>query len=493
MTNRTARPPNIILFLPDQMRGDCFGAAGHPVVQTPNIDELAAKGVRFRNAFSPSPLCVPARAQILSGRWGHETGNRWDNRSWKYRTETPIDADGVILDPDVLTLGHALTQAGYVTGTIGKCHFYPRLNPLGFMVREDGQSSGCVPAADDAYLRFLQEQDCADLWLDGFGKLSQVDPNPVRPGQDRSYRLLPYVSSLPRDLQFTQWCGDRTLAFLERFAEERPVFVQVGFHAPHDPYCVSPPDDSRYDWRSIDLPPLPDNPGDFPSWRWKGEAYGMIDPGDPVPDEEMKRNWAHYLANIAFVDEQVGRVIDMLQRKGLYDNTLLIFASDHGDHMGQHYRYGKSTFFEESIHVPMVCSGGAVTRRGVADELVTLMDLFPTILNAAGCDVPDDLRDSQPLDLVDGSPAAGRTFVFGELGEGERAQYMVRSATHKYIRHPAQRAEEFFDLAADPLELRNLAGAGCAELERMRSELDSWCAESRPRFYVSDFLEPERA
>lgn len=461
--NKQTKRLNFVFFLVDQMRADCFGKAGHDLVKTPNLDKLCEEGIMFSNAFSPSPICVPARSQIMTGRWGHETGNRWGNSSWCYRTNTPLaDNNGVILDPEVTTLPEILTLEGYMTAAIGKCHYYPRDNMYGFLYRENGQSTGKYINNNDCYWKYLDEAGYDSLHMDSFG--APTGYHDKRPGEEEVCRIVPYITQMPAEHQFTTWCGKRAIKFLEDKTVDRPFFLQIGFHAPHDPYCVSKPYDQLYDWQDIELPEQPEDITQFPSWLYNGEKYGKIDPQNPeLSEEEMKKNWAYYLANITFIDEQIGKVVNYLKKTNQYNNTFFIFTSDHGDHMGQHYSYGKSTMMEESIHIPLVIAGQPVKRRGKSDQLVTLMDLYPTILNLIDLnlfEMPDDLRDAYTINLTNDDILDNddnRKNVFGELGEGEDRQYMVRSKTHKYIYHPAQKEEEFFNLIEDPGELKNLA------------------------------------
>lgn len=467
--------PNIVLFLPDQMRGDCFGKAGHPLVKTPNLDKLSEEGIIFDNAFSPSPICVPARSQLLCGRWGHETGNRWLNQSWRYRfDESPLAGNnGVMLDPEIPTFPELLTNAGYMTAAFGKCHFFPRGNMYGFLHRVNGQATGKYPE-DDEYRQYLKEHGLEHLRLDSYGATNGFYY--PRDGEDFNCKILSYISKMPAEHQFTPWCAERGIKFLKTLTPERPFFIQLGFHAPHDPYCVSKSYDEIYDWQEIELPDQVEDINQFPSWLYKGDQNGKINPNNPqLSEEEMKKNWAYYLANITFIDKQVGKVVNYLKKIGQYKNTIFIFTSDHGDHMGQHYGYGKTTMLEESIHIPLVIAGEPVKRSGRTDELISLMDLFPTILKIAGVDIPGDLRDAYPIDLDDDLKAEDNTtkrnYIFGELGEGENRQYMVRSMTHKYIYHPEQEAEEFFDLVNDPEELINLVEQNNSKKPETMNEL----------------------
>lgn len=496
------KQPNILLILVDQMRADCTGYAGHPVVRTPSIDALAARGTWFANAFSTSPLCVPARAQLLTGRWGHETANRFHNDSWRYRESDPVADNGVIVDPQVATGPELLTLGGYATAAIGKCHYYPRLNPYGFTHRENGQATGRYMDEDDEYLAFLRNRGYEHLHMDSFG----VPPdgyNAKRPNDSRTPRILPYVCDLPAELQFTRWCTDRSIEFLKRHQSPRPFFLQVGYHAPHDPYCVSPPYDKLYDVDDM-RPPfgVSEAVQGQPSFQYSGDRYSKGSMIGELTEEEHRLNWAYYLANVTFIDEQVGRLLVQLDEQGLAENTIVIFTSDHGDHMGDHGLYGKSTFWEESIRVPLVIAGpgsdssasgaGAspeVHGRGVStdagprrsDDLVTLMDLFPTTLAVAGLEIPDDLRDAEPLLPRGAARSNHRRYIFGELGEGTNIRYMVRSRDFKYIVHPAQGAEELYDLAADPNELSNLLENprdSHGVIRELRGELKRWIASA---------------
>ncbi|MBI3986923.1 MAG: sulfatase-like hydrolase/transferase [Lentisphaerae bacterium] len=471
------KPVNIILILADSLRMDALGCYGNPLAVTPHMDALAAGGVRFETCYATSPLCVPSRAQILSGRHNHETGNL-ENPAWQYHTASPVEVDGVCLAADVATLPALLAERDYVTAHLGKNHFYPRHNRMGFQHMEQCDFYGRhVYELDDYYL-FLKRHGYAHLFRDAFGR---VDAPGGACGVRRAEfglvdRLCPYVSKLPADFQATPWLGARARDFIRAAPSGAPFFLTVSFYAPHDPYCVSAPHDTLIDPAALALPPLP--AAEQPGALYRGEQSLRV----ALPETIWRKNVAHYLANCALIDREVGGIVEALRAQGRYEESLIILTSDHGDTLGEHHIWGKGLLYEDCVRVPLIVHhGGGRIARGRSPEIATLSDLFPTILAQAGGAPPTDTRlAGRALNLANPPGAPDDRTVIGELGGPEQRQYFIRQGDWKLIHIDGPQAFELYDLGRDPRELDNQAAARPAMVQALRTPLDAWLAAEQP-------------
>jgi arylsulfatase A-like enzyme len=473
-------PPNILLLFSDEIRADALGCAGHPLVRTPHLDQLAARGVRFSRAYSTSPLCTPARAQVMTGLpcWRSEVWGLSDRFS-----------------PLIDTFAHRLTDAGYFTGVAGKMHLKPCSDggnirePRGF---RHMQLSEEVPRLDDLdlddYSLYLREHGY------DVGKYTHGRRSP-------DHSLMGYraqTSPLPEAHFDTTWTADRTIDMLERAATgTAPFCIWSSFVKPHFP-CELPSD-----W------PCPYDPADVlldPSWdpapTPDAEPFAVIREAQRtaastgwLEERTLREFAAYYFANITLMDRHIGRVLAALERLGLAENTLVIFTADHGEHLGARSMLGKADFYEESAAIPFIAAGAGVAGAGRVDSsLITLEDLPATFTDLAGAPplrgaVGQSLR---PL-LANASDTTWRSNIYSVLGglfhfEQHNAQAAVTTDRWKYMYAFAGGHEKLFDLHADPHELKDLAGTTdgrtrCAELQR---RLADWFAENGAAFLTVD-------
>lgn len=430
----TEKRPNLVLLMADQMRGDCLGIAGHPDVQTPYLDSLAANGVRYPNAYSSCPTCVPARAVLHTGLSQRHTGRVGyaDRVDWNYGC----------------TMAGELTKAGYYTQCVGKMHVHPLRNYLGFSNVElhDGYLHEYrFPPVDyhenqlvaDDYFYWLKnelgvEADVTDTGLDCNGWVA---------------RPWPYAEKYHP----TNWVTTRSIDFLRRRDPRQPFFLMASYVRPHAP-CDAP--QYYFDlYRDKDLrPPLTGDWDDTAALQTLGRCYnGMTGPLDEVQRRQML---VGYYACITHLDHQIGRLLLALNENKLLDNTIILFCSDHGDMMGDHALIQKARPYQGSIQVPMILSGpadwiGAPGR--VDDSLVELRDVMPTLLDFAGAKLPPHL-DGQSL-----RHGVARTTLHGEhiYNRGDASTQFIVTKTDKYIWFNQTGAEQYFDLVADPGERHN--------------------------------------
>ncbi|HKJ90974.1 MAG TPA: arylsulfatase, partial [Oceanipulchritudo sp.] len=411
--------PNILFIISDQFRGDCLGCSGHPVVETPHLDQLAAEGAVFRKAYSPCPSCVPARRCLMTGKTPAGAGfvGYRDNEPWDYRT----------------TLAGELTRGGYQTINIGKTHFYPERLHLGFE-------------------RLITFPGDYEEWLARRG----IEGGRLSHGVDRnSWMARPH--SLPEHLSEEVWTVNKAERFLEKRDPTRPFFMCLSFNGPHPPWC--PPEVYYNRYSSMDLPePVV---GDWAKVHevpvtdvnaWQGK----------LAEPALHRARAAYFGYIAFIDAQIGRFMASLKRAGC-SNTWVIFCSDHGEMLGDHHLWRKTYAYEPSARIPFIIrppAGELLFQDGVRDELVGLEDVMPTLLDIAGLSIPEEVEGRSILALADGS-ISPRSHYHGEHSPcytRENAHQFLTDGRWKYIWNPVTGAERLFDLKEDPAECRDLAG-----------------------------------
>ncbi len=446
------RRPNIVLFMTDQQRGDCLGIDGHPVLQTPYLDHLAASGVRFRRAYTACPVCVPARRTLMTG-------------------QTPAH-HGVVMNYDTAlqgpTLPGELSKAGYQTHLVGKLHLWPKRKLYGFMSADWDDS----PGTGGDYQRWLEEQGI----------------RAPRPGFSHGANQNGWVSRpwhLEERLHFTNWCADKAMEFLDRRDPTVPFFLKVSFHQPHQP-CTPPA--AYYDrYMNMDLPAPP--VGDW------ARVFDRPQIGQAVTSwrtaltpAQQKQYQAGYYGCVNHIDDQIGRVLDNLPR-----NTVILFVSDHGDMLGDHQWIRKRSAFEGSARIPFLANFPAsmgIPTGQVRNEPVELMDVMPTLLDVAGAPIPDSVDGRSLLPLLRGQDTAWRDVLHGECSAvpetGSGQQYLT-DGRMKYIWHPGEGREYYFDLENDPQEMRNLADdtGRAGELATWRDRLVRILA-GRPEGFVRD-------
>ncbi|MGI8880248.1 MAG: sulfatase-like hydrolase/transferase [Jatrophihabitans sp.] len=429
---------NVLILMSDEHTRRAFGAYGNDQISTPNLDHLASRGVRFGNAYCNDPICVPSRAAMATGRYPHDI-QTWDNG----RPYTGATAQ---------SWGHRLTDHGVDIVTIGKLHYADAADPTGF-----------------------PDQRVPLHVHNGVGNptgLLRGSRPPTTGGRDFILEAGPGETEYYR---FDMDIADRAVRW---FAEEASAAgqwaLQVSFVSPHFPLVVPERYFAKYADIDVALPTehaqesWPHNPAlDFHRHSQGNDI--------PVDDEAIRRATRAYYGLVTFIDEQVGRVLDAADKAGQLDNTVIIYTSDHGEMLGAHGLWKKSTMYEESVGVPLILSGPGLPAGAVNDTNVSLIDIFPTVVQASGAsltEVDASLEGRSLLDIA-ASGFIDRD-VFAEYHDGwsVNAMYMVRDAQHKYI-HYTFDSPQVFDLTADPTEEHDLADApgASAVLSRMEAKL----------------------
>ena len=425
------KQPHIILIMTDQQRGDAVGCMGNEFVITPHLDKLANEGTLFMNAYSSCPSSTPARAGLLTGMspWHHGMLG-YGRVAPKYECEMP----------------QMLKDAGYYTFGIGKMHWYPQRVKHGFdgtLLDESGRRQD--PHFTSDYRQWFQVQapgknpDATGIWWNDHGA---------------------GVYKLDEKLHPTYWTGEMACNLISHYdPESRPLFLKVSFARPHSPY--DPPQRFLDMYDNVDVP-------DPAIGDWCGRYAKQLNPEEAASDapygnfgnEYVRNSKRHYYANITFIDEQIGRIVQALKDKGMYDNALIFFVSDHGDMMGDHYHWRKTYPYEGSVHVPCIAkwpaSVGVVAEK--IDNPVELRDVLPTFLDIAGATVPADMDGCPLLPLAKGTDTGWREYIDLEHATCySRDNYWcaLTDGKIKYVWRFYTGQEELFDLVADPQELHN--------------------------------------
>jgi uncharacterized sulfatase len=441
---QTARP-NVLFIIADDLNDD-MGAWGHPIVKTPNIDRLAARSVRFERAYTQYALCNPSRASFMTGL-RPDTIRVYDLTT-HFRTNVP----------DAVTLPQMFQRAGYFAARVGKIYHYGNPGDIG--------TSG------------LDDQPSWNRFVNPRGVDKDEEPKLSFAGPSRALgSSLSYYASPGRDEAHTDgMVATETIKLIEEH-KGRPFFIAAGFYRPHCPY-IAP--QKYFDlYPSLDRVPT----GEYSELLLKQSPTASRGITWDVPEKEQREAIRAYYAAISFMDAQVGRLLDALDRLKLRQNTIVVFMSDHGYHLGDHGgMWMKQSLFERSTRTPLMIAGPGVTAQGgVSRRIVELIDIYPTLAALAGLAPPSGLqgRSLQPLlskpDAEWAHPAlsqvrrpAGAGRGAGARGGGAAPQaasppnvgYTIRTDLYRYITwDDGQVGEELFDEINDPGELRNLAGS----------------------------------
>lgn len=444
-------PPNILFVMMDQLRWDSIAAHGNPDIYTPNLDRLVARGVTFRNAYSPCPVCVPARYTIRTGRLPHTTGIYHNGAADLVpgQAEKMEDRCGAYLP-------RTLQRLGYRTFGVGKFHTQPWDEDLGYEVHLHSEELYGAPdqRARDAYAAFIREQRPAYDFVEGLM------------GERTEMYYMPQMSTMPAASTVEWWAADRAVEQIQRSDDGRPWFGFVSFIGPHPPLAPPIPFNRMYDPDRMPNPIRGDIGIDHMDDQLPWMNYAVW--ADDISDSHARVLRARYYGEISYIDQGIGRILDAVEAGPDAENTLIVFYSDHGDHLGDHHAWQKESFFEGSCNVPFLLSWPAgLTARGTRDELVDLTDLFGIATTAAGA---MELRDgADVLGMLSGA-AAPREQVCGIYGiPGTSAfKMMIRDAEWKYIYFANGGQEQLFHLASDRNELRQRAGDEKGRVQAMR-------------------------
>ena len=430
-----ANKPNILFLITDQQTFGALGCTGNPDVKTPNLDRLAAHGMRFTKSYVTYPLCSPSRASIFSSRMPHELGISGNNNTAELRKK------------GVPTLGELFRAAGYETAYAGKWHAFDAFPAYG---------NGVVP---------------------GFTVLPMGGKDP-RPGDKKTEEKAP---------QCDPYIADAAVKFLQQ-AHTKPFLLTVSLLNPHD-ICEF----SSYEgFQRI----LPADPAQLPPLRPNLHDTDKL-PSVLQKEVRKRANWSDlkwrqylwlYYQLVESSDKLIGRVLAALEQTGLSSNTIVVFTSDHGEMMGSHGLVTKEKLYEESVAVPLIIVPPAAAPGVEQSHLVSGLDLMPTFLDYAGIIAPASLEGRSLRPLAARKTVPWREFVASETYDPEVR--MIRTSRYKYILFAqGESREQFFDMEKDPGEMKNLINdsALAGEVARHRSLLQEWMRVTKDAFYKFPF------
>lgn len=440
------QPANVLYIMSDEHDARFMGCSDHPtwrdIVRTPNLDALAARGARFTSAYTPCPICVPARASWATGRYVHDIGY-WDN--------------AIAYDGRVKGWGHRLQDEGLTVESIGKLHYVDADLPTGF----------------DA------QHDPMHIW-EGVGQVwgSVRDPLPASRLTGGIFKQIgPGETGYNR---YDRGVADRAVEWLAEHADdERPWTLYLGFVAPHFPLVVPQEFFDLYPLDVLPFPKLHTSRGYEPHPWLKASLEFREDDSTFGTDERRLTALASYLGLCTFIDRQIGRVLAALDATGQTANTRVLYTSDHGDNMGARGAWGKSNLYQESTNIPLIVAGPDIPKGRVVETSASLVDAYQTILSGVGVE-PESAPGLPGRSIFEMArePDAPERPVFSEyhaVGATSGA-FMLRRGRWKY-HHYIGFPPELFDLETDPEELHDLASdpAHAETLKEMEAALREIC------------------
>lgn len=393
--------PNVLWIMTDEQRTDSLGCYGSPWAQSPTIDRLASEGVRFTNAVTPAPVCVPARTSLITGRYPNET------RVWSNLSGVPEPC---------FPLTMMFESAGYRTATFGKQHYFASAAPAFQTQRE-------FILSDEVYY-----YGYADDWNQADYGVVQYPPEP---------EAWVFAGRFPAERDTT---GEaRAVAAAKSWLEEesstdKSFFLRISFNGPHTPVVPPAPFDTCIDPSDIALPGPPDDvPGGASQWL---HDRATVATASRLSDDEIRRMRQAYYGEVAYLDQLVGDLLGWMDERGLLDNLIIAFCSDHGTHLGDFGLVQKQTFFDPVVNVPYFFWGpGIVSAQPAVHRPVEVRSLLPTLLDLAGLEVPDGCARSL-APVLRGGVEPPATPVFSEFIDssglrGDARVVMVRDEPWK--------------------------------------------------------------
>ncbi|MHA1340066.1 MAG: sulfatase family protein [Promethearchaeota archaeon] len=424
--------PNILFILADQHRFDCFGAYENRDIKTPNLDKIAQDGVVFSNCFATFPVCTPSRYSILTGLYVHQHLG-WSNSS--------------TLPSGLPTFPKILKNEGYSTSCVGKMHFTPTYLDVGFdkmiLAEQDGPGR-----YDDDYHRYLMEKGLID-YID---LRDQVYAFRRMASKEYYDNFGTEPSNLPESEYSTTWIGNEACKIIDKWKNNKRGgnLLMVGFIKPHHPHDAPYPWCEMYNPADLSLPP-----------GWTNECLehdlkfnvGYFN-NKNLNEEKIRKIASQYYASISQIDHQIGRMIEILKEEGIYDNTMIIYSSDHGEYLGFHHLVLKGNYmYDPLIKVPLIVKFPEsyetdFVKGEIHNGLVSLIDLTASIIDVGGGFIPSQLWNQvTPLEKE-----SNREVIFAESAGGN---YMIRTEEWKLLLCKTKK-NLLFDLKNDPYELNNL-------------------------------------
>ena len=425
-----SKKPNVLFFFTDQQRRDTIHALGNERIVTPALDQLSREAVVFDSCYTPAPVCVPARFSMYAGQYPAHTGCCNNNENNAYTGEGYYAR---------------FTADGYNSCSIGKMHHTDMYGMMGFSKRVTQEEMADLR---DDYTQFLLHSPYKNVF----------DYNGMR----SEMYYIPQISQLPAQVHPTQYVGDKSVEFISNCRSDEPFFLISSFIHPHPPFAPPAPWNKMY--RTVsDEPYMPEDPAEFESFM--SDRFTLEKIGISRQDLSLLRNY--YYSCVSFVDYQIGRVIQALKDKGLYDNTIIVFATDHGEMLGDFGTMGKRSMLDWAAHIPFMMRIPGVEPQHRSD-VCSLVDVAPTLLSQAG--IAYDKAEFDGIDLFSGEE---HQLVYSQYGTGEKGTYMVASNHDKLVYSGPYDRYFYFDTQPEDT---NKYREGDPRIEELKAKLKAYMA-----------------
>lgn len=452
---------NVLFIMTDDLNCD-IGSYGHPLVKTPHIDRLAEEGVLFENAYCNYPICGPSRASFMTGLYPEQNGVTVLRRMFRHYV------------PDAITMSQHFVANGYTATRVGKIYHYDNPRGIGTEGHDD-------PASWDHVIN-PRGRDKADEEL-----IFSLNPGSFG-------ATLSWLAAEGEDEEQTDGIvATEAIRLLQEYsAQEEPFFLAVGFYKPHTPYVAPKKYFDLYDLYDIEVPKIPEAYWETipePAKKSVTAFKNQIN----LPEETARKAILAYYATISFLDAQIGRVLDGLEQNGLKDNTIVLFSSDHGYHMGEHGHYQKNTLFENADRVPLIISAPGMKAAGQRSRsFVEMIDFYRTLSDLADLtDPPSYVQGASLAPILDNVSETVRPNAFTQLING----YTLRTRDFRFTQWKTNDPMdiELYDRRQDPEEMVNLAldPEYAAQLRRLQSQLAKRIAEATKHPEGLKFIPPE--
>ena len=415
--------PNVLLIVTDDQRPDTIAALGNEFIDTPNLDRLVKGGTTFEQATCANPLCVPSRAEILSGCSSFRNG--------------VMGMGGERIDPKLTLLPTIMTAGGYHAWYSGKW-----MNDGKPLTRGYQETQGLFGSGGGTWKKGEIILGRKGRPITGYRNWTFKNAR-GKPESSKGIGLTPLTD---------KYIADGALEFLKR-KTDKPFFLHLNFTGPHDPLIYPPGYEDKYKPADLKLPPnfLPRHPFDHGNFEGRDEQLLPW----PRTKEDVLDELSVYYAVIDHIDKQVGRIIGQLRADGRLKNTFVIFTSDHGLALGSHGLMGKQNMYEHTIRVPLVIAGPSVPKDKRRQALCYLRDLYPTICDLTGIAIPESVEGKSLKPVITGKQDAVYSEIYGYFRDKQR---MVRNKRYKLIHYPHLDRHQLFDLQKDPHEVNDLSG-----------------------------------
>lgn len=462
------KKPHILFIMCDQMRFDAIAAHGNDYIQTPNLDRLARRGIDCMQAYTPNPICVPARASLTTGMYPHKCLGRKDN-------------EGVIGENFPL-LGEEMTKRGYTTYAMGKLHYLPYLSP------EEGRTvhgMEHVELYESGRLAKMYDPKCQHEGVeDYYDYLKEVGWSGYTRGHGLGNNdVYAAPSSIPEEHYVDGWVADRAIHHMEKHLEESesPFFMWASFPKPHSAYDPPRPYDMLYDPRE-----MPDPVGSIDVINERGLDFSLREyenfMWDKLSPEAIKQIRAYYYGLITYQDKQIGKMLDFLEEKGIIDDTIIVYTTDHGDMLGDYGLFFKRLMYNPSVQIPLMISYPKELEAGKSFEgLVGLQDLLPTLCGLIGEPLSVSIDGENRVPQMQGVKDKRQYLVAQSNGSNDNSKrqqmYMVTDGSYKYTYTVYGAIDELYNISKDPYEQMNLADSKEYQerMKHMKDYLEAWC------------------